>query len=392
MGHAEAMNRQMRIRAAWAGTWIVLALAAVGRAEDFAWTTQNGTATLSKYSGPGGAVEIPAQANGLPVVAIGSGAFQDSFRLTSVKISDSVAGIGEQAFAYCSGLTNVAFGAGVSRIGDWAFRGCAKLAAIEVDARNASYGSDNGILFDRRRTVLILCPARKAGNVAIPTGVVEIASGAFARCSGLSGIAVPEGLVRIGDWAFDRAGVGAIIIPATVTDIGEGAFSGCDKLANIAMGANVVRIGPRAFEHTALTSIAMSNRVAEIGPWAFYACLRLKQIVLPESLSRIEPRTFFNCTALATATVPRKVESIGEWAFGECPALTAVYFKGIPPAVEPDVYGGTLNVTNFHLAGVAGWGSAFAGRPTAIGAPPIPTNAPPRVATNAPISPRALRR
>lgn len=382
----------MRIRTAWAAAGVVFLLAASGRAEDFAWTTRNGAATLSKYSGPGGAVEIPAQANGLPVVGIGPGAFQDAFKLASVKIPDGVVEIGEQAFAYCSGLTNVAIGAGVARIGDWAFRGCAKLAAIQVHPRNVSYGSADGVLYDKGFRVLIQCPARKAGSVAIPTGVVEIAKEAFAHCAGLTNVSIPEGVVRIGDWAFDRAGIPAIALPDTVAQIGEGAFSGCDKLAGIAMGAGVVRIGPRAFERTALAGIAMSNRVAEIGAWAFYSCLRLKKIALPESLARIEPRTFFNCTALAMATVPRKVESVGEWAFGECPALTAVYFKGTPPAAEPDVYGGTLNVTNYHLAGVAGWGSAFAERPTAIGAPPIPTNAPMRAATNAPIPTRGLRR
>lgn len=386
------MNRRMRIRAAWAAAGLLLGLAAGVQAEDFAWTVRNGAATLSKYSGPGGAVEIPAQANGLPVVAIGPGAFQDAFKLASVKIPDGVAEIGEQAFAYCPGLTNVAIGAGVSLIGDWAFRGCAKLSAIEVDPRNRAYASRDGVLYDKGFRVLVRCPAHMAGSVAISTGVVEIAKEAFAHCGGLTNVSIPEGVVRIGDWAFDRAGIDAVKIPDTVTQIGEGAFSGCDKLGSVAMGAGVVRIGPRAFERTALAGIAMSNRVAEIGAWAFYSCLRLKQVALPESLSRIEPRTFFNCAALAMATVPRKVESVGEWAFGECPALTAVYFKGAPPAVEPDVYGGTLNVTNYHLAGVAGWGSAFAERPTAIGAPPIPTNAPARAATNAPIPTRGLRR
>jgi hypothetical protein len=48
----------------------LLTLPAVVQAQ-FTYTTNNGTITITKYTGPGGVVDIPATINGLPVTCIG---------------------------------------------------------------------------------------------------------------------------------------------------------------------------------------------------------------------------------------------------------------------------------------------------------------------------------
>ena len=40
-------------------------------AQDYSYTTNNGTITITKYTGPGGAVTIPEIITGLPVTSIG---------------------------------------------------------------------------------------------------------------------------------------------------------------------------------------------------------------------------------------------------------------------------------------------------------------------------------
>ena len=56
----------------------------------FNYTTNNGTITITGYTGSGGAVTIPDRipdtTNGLPVTSIGSSAFFDCTSLTSVTI------------------------------------------------------------------------------------------------------------------------------------------------------------------------------------------------------------------------------------------------------------------------------------------------------------------
>ena len=58
------------------------------------YTTNNGTITITGYTGPGGAVTIPSTINGLPVTSIGNYAFSNCTSLTSVTIPDSVTSIG----------------------------------------------------------------------------------------------------------------------------------------------------------------------------------------------------------------------------------------------------------------------------------------------------------
>ncbi len=71
-------------------------------------------------------------------------------------------------------------------------------------------------------------------------------------------------------------------------------------------------------------------------------------------------------------TIPDSLTSIGESAFQGCNGLTSVYFQGNAPSV-----GGTYlfdgdNATIYYLPGTVGWGSTFAGRPTALWTLPYP--------------------
>ena len=61
---------------------------------EFNYTINNGTITITGYTGPGGAVTIPDTINGLPVTSIGDCAFYNCTSLTSVTIPNSVTSIG----------------------------------------------------------------------------------------------------------------------------------------------------------------------------------------------------------------------------------------------------------------------------------------------------------
>ena len=78
---------------------ITLALSAQVQAQYSYTTNADDTLTITNYTGPGGAVDVPATINGLPVTSIGYIAFYDCTNLTSVTIPSSVTSIGEEAFA-----------------------------------------------------------------------------------------------------------------------------------------------------------------------------------------------------------------------------------------------------------------------------------------------------
>jgi hypothetical protein len=70
-------------------------------------------------------------------------------------IPNSVTSIGSNAFADCKKLTSVTIPAGLASIGDYAFYGCGGLTSINADAGNANYASVDGVLFNKAKTTLI---------------------------------------------------------------------------------------------------------------------------------------------------------------------------------------------------------------------------------------------
>ena len=97
---------------------------------DYTYTVSGGNATITGYTGAGGAIVIPSTLGGFPTVAIGTDAFYGNTSLTSVTIPNSVTSIGQGAFYSCTALTSVTIGSGVTSIGERAFYGCTSLTAI----------------------------------------------------------------------------------------------------------------------------------------------------------------------------------------------------------------------------------------------------------------------
>src|SRR5215472_3102657 len=110
---------------------LVLVLPAIAQAQ-FTYATNNGTITITGYTGPGGAVTIPSTINALPVTAIGRNAFYQQYSLTSLTLPNSVTNVGEGAFNMCQGLTQVTLGNAVQTLGEAAFDSCNNLTQVTL--------------------------------------------------------------------------------------------------------------------------------------------------------------------------------------------------------------------------------------------------------------------
>lgn len=180
---------------------------------------------------------------------IGSGAFAFCSQLTSVTISSGVTTIGNGAFEYCERLTSVTIPASVTTIEDRVFDYCTALTGIWVDTANTAYASDAaGVLFNKDKTILMLCPAAYCGSYTIPAGVTTIRAFAFRNCTKMTSVTIPDSVSTIELCAFEGCtGLKQVVIPAGVCEICESAFYNCTNLKAVYFKGDAPMVGLLAF-------------------------------------------------------------------------------------------------------------------------------------------------
>ena len=234
-----------------------------------------------------GALTIPATIEGTTVTSIGKSAFSRCYSLTSIRIPDSVTSIGEGAFYSCNRLTSITIPDSVTSIGERAFTGCTSLLKIEVGTGNISYADVSGVLFNKKKTLLITYPKGKKGtNYDVPDGVSTIGDTAFYESRNLRSITISDG----------------------ATAIGNEAFHGCSNLTKITIPDSVTSIGDYAFVHcTSLSSIAIPSAVEVIRNGVFESCYSLTKLIFLGDAPKASEEIFID----AAPTIYRKPEAKG---------------------------------------------------------------------------------
>ena len=198
------------------------------------------------------------------VTSIEFAAFQGCSSLSSIEIPSSVANIGAYAFSGCSSLSSIEIPSSVTSIGYSAFTYCSSLRSITVDSNNTKYTSEDGVLFNKEKTIIVKYPAKKEGeSYKIPSSVTSIGNYAFIYCSKLSSIQLSNGVTSIGSWAFGNCiSLDSIEISSSVTKIEGYAFEGCSSLSSIIIPKEVTSISINVFKDCSKLTITCKGGTA----------------------------------------------------------------------------------------------------------------------------------
>lgn len=361
-------------------------------------------AVTSCYDFASGVIDIPAEKNGVPVVMISAGAFEDCNKITQVNIPASVTRIGDNAFESCTSLEKVVFAGASCNIGAAAFKYCTNLADITLPS--ALKAIPDEAFYDCKGLTSISIPStvevigKEAFRICsgitqfdIPASVKVIKKNAFLGCTGVTAYnvaqsnsvyssvdgvlygpyqstydtdysapvtdktliqypvgntdkayAVQAGTVIIGDYAFGGSeNISTVTLPAGVKTIDSYAFNECSSLSQINLPSTLTKIGKQAFgKCSSLSSITVPASVTNFDS-AFYMS-GLKSVTVSNGVKAISAKAFEGCTGLESVTIPSSVTSIELGAFVGCSALGDVEIPATVTSIGNEAFTGCKNV------------------------------------------------
>lgn len=337
---------------------------ATGKWGNLSWTLSDGVLTITgsgampdrtsevtpSYSAYGSSIEKVVVGEG--VTSVGNAAFYEMYNLQSAQLPSTLTSIGSGAFADCYSLSTVNLPDRLKSIDSYAFQGtrlqsvtlpakltsldsmafydASSLTAINVAAGNAAYKSNGGVLYSKDGKTLMLCPAGKTGQYAVPSGVVTIGENAF-MYSSLQTITLPNTVKTISDGAFCYSRITSLALPNSVTSVGDYICEDCTALTTVSVGTGLKSLSYRMFSGcTSLVNVNL-GKVTDLDMLAFSYCSSLKKIVIPSGVKAIMNGTFGECTALQSVIIPSTVKEIAYQAFLNCHSLTSI---SLPEGLE----------------------------------------------------------
>lgn len=282
------------------------------------------------------------------VTEISDSLFSACEKLLSIALPNSVTRIGRSAFSGCIQLQTVSIPSSVDDIyGANSFARCEGLVSFLVDPSNQNYTSENGVLFNKSQTELIMCPAKKSGDYTLPATVSMIDYFfSFRYCHELQNIHVDllnTTFKSIDGVVFNESGSKLLIFPK-------------GRSGTYVVPSDVVTLGTYSFSlNQNLTSVILPEGVTTIERAAFYFCRGLEEVVIPASVSIIGPQAFDGCSQV-------EIIFMGDAPTFEYSGISpsrAYYFEGATGFPEPSPYWWDENYNILSVEYSAWMDSAF---------------------------------
>lgn len=292
------------------------------------------------------------------------------------------------------------------------FSSCYLLTTIEVVEPNSHFTSENGVLFNDDKTVLLSYPrGNTRDNYVMPDTVVSIApnafygssylktitlssnlttigAGAFTSCSGLTEINLPDSVTTIDSNAFSQcSSLKEVTIKTAVTEIGSSAFYRCYSLEkitveegnlryhddggvlydntansleaypakknsaeyNILAGTTIIR-SEAFYSATMLKNVTIPDSVTTVGSGAFQNCSRLEAIAFPAGITILPSNVLYGCSSLQSVTLREGLETISSDAFNYCSTLGTITIPASASTISEGIFYGCTALTDINVA------------------------------------------
>ena len=315
------------------------------------------------------------------ITSIGEGAFYDC-KLISVSIPQGIKKI--EDYAFCSNqLTNVIIPEGVTYIGNYAFSnsGAPKgmfgsegetdvpdyansainipasvteigisalkaFAQINIDSNNQHFTAEDGLLYNKDKTLLISCYFGKT-NASVADSVKKIHMLAFAGCEKLTAVKLPNGLTTLGDGSFMSClSLKNVELPESLMHIQSSSFYNCSALTDIKIPASVRSMGYGVFLYcSSLEKISISGDMEYIGSRVFDGCKNLKKLTVGGSQLVIDDYAFSGVYSLKELKLEDGVSSIGEGFLKDCEYLSSIHIPETVTQIDPKAFSGSWITT-----------------------------------------------
>ena len=313
---------------------------------------------------------------GAEPMIIGTEAFRGCSKLSEIILPDNVTVLGSGVFAKATNLQTLHLGKNVQNFDATMINGCNMIEGIYVTEGSEYLFSDNGVLYNVEKTVLISYPASRTDTyyavqdsvqvigtsafmnnvnireVLLPSGLIEIRSGAFEFCSGLEKIQIPNTVTKIDDhafyycssmsgltfemggtvkmvvgkYAFGYIGTRDLCMPATVMVIEDYVFYHA-SLKNLSFeeGSQLYSLGDQVFQGTSLETVVFPDGLSSVGDSLFVSCNNLKYVEFGEGLTYLGDSTFAE-TSVEIVKLPASLKELGINMFYNCANLKQVTF------------------------------------------------------------------
>lgn len=294
---------------------------------DFEYRIENNEAVITRCGiFDKNTVEVPEQIGEYPVVGLDERSFSCITTIKKIVLPKTIRRIGDKAFYWCSALEeleiqscesigkncfsktklkNIHIPHNTSYIDVSAFLDIPTLQNITVDDNNEFFSTENGVLYNKDKSILRFCPQGKTNCITINTNCVSISSYAFYNSS-VKQVNFNNKLEMIFTEAFRGCAMENMMLPPHLTYIGDGAFYGAEKI----------------------TDIFIPSSVTEVGKEAFKFCVNAETVYIGTGVSELKQRTFEKCFKLKTVNM-QTIEKIGSYCFNDCFRMTDIDLSNV---------------------------------------------------------------